>query len=304
MLAPNTYLHRLGFADDDRVVVFHADDIGMCQSTITAYADLIQCGSVSSVAMMVPCPWFPAAAALYREHPASLRLDVGAHLTLTSEWDVFRWRPLAITDPGTGLLDGEGCFHRLAAPVQADADPVAVARELEAQIEAALAAGLDLTHVDSHMLTLFHPKFLPLYFDLARAYRLPALMLRGGRDLWHHEGLSEAEIDGVLALTERVEAEGMPLFDTFHVMSLTEHDGRLEQGVQALAACPPGLTYFVIHPASDTPELRAMAPDWRCRVADLALFTSPAWAEAVAASGVKVIGYRELRDVMRAGMAP
>jgi hypothetical protein len=87
-------------------------------------------------------------------------------------------------------------------------------------------------------------------------------------------------------------------------MSLTEHDGRLEQGVQALAACPPGLTYFVIHPASDTPELRAMAPDWRCRVADLALFTSPAWAEAVAASGVKVIGYRELRDVMRAGMAP
>jgi chitin disaccharide deacetylase len=302
MQKPNPYLKRLGFSDDDRVVVLHADDIGMCQSTVAAYADLIECGSVSSVAMMVPCPWFPAAVGLYHEHPASLRLDVGAHLTLTSEWNPFRWRPLAITDPGTGLLDGEGYFHRLAAPVQADADPPAVARELEAQIETALAAGLDLTHMDSHMLTIFHPKFLPIYFDLARTYGLPAFMLRGERDFWLREGLSEAEADELLAVTERVEAEGLPLFDRLHVMSLTEHTGRLEAGVQALAACPPGLTHFVIHPAADSPELRAMAPDWRCRVADLALFTSQAWTDAVASSGVKVIGYREIRDVMRAGL--
>jgi predicted glycoside hydrolase/deacetylase ChbG (UPF0249 family) len=281
--------------------VLHADDIGMCQSTVSAYADLVECGSLSSVAMMVPCPWFPAAAAFYRSHPASLRLDVGAHLTLTSEWDTFRWRPLAITDPGSGLLDGEGYFHRLAAPVQAEADPQAVRRELVAQIETALAAGLDLTHMDSHMLTIFHPRFLPIYFDLAQTYQLPAFMLRGERDFWRREGLSEAEADELAAVTERVEAAGLPLFDSFYVMSLDQPAGRLEEATQALAACPPGLTHFVIHPAADTPELRAMAPDWRCRVADLALFTSPAWAQAVAASGVTVIGYRPLRDALRAG---
>jgi predicted glycoside hydrolase/deacetylase ChbG (UPF0249 family) len=301
MLKPNPYLKRLGLADDARVVVLHADDIGMCQSTVSAYADLVECGSLSSVAMMVPCPWFPAAATFYRNHPASLRLDVGAHLTLTSEWDTFRWRPLAITDPGSGLLDGEGYFHRLAAPVQAEADPQAVRRELVAQIETALAAGLDLTHMDSHMLTIFHPRFLPIYFDLAQTYQLPAFMLRGERDFWRREGLSEAEADELAAVTERVEAAGLPLFDSFYVMSLDQPAGRLEEATQALAACPPGLTHFVIHPAADTPELRAMAPDWRCRVADLALFTSPAWAQAVAASGVTVIGYRPLRDALRAG---
>jgi predicted glycoside hydrolase/deacetylase ChbG (UPF0249 family) len=301
MLKPNPYLKRLGLPDDARVVVLHADDIGMCQSTVSAYADLVECGSLSSVAMMVPCPWFPAAAAFYRNHPASLRLDVGAHLTLTSEWDTFRWRPLAITDPGSGLLDGEGYFHRLAAPVQAEADPQAVRRELVAQIETALAAGLDLTHMDSHMLTIFHPRFLPIYFDLAQTYQLPAFMLPGEHDFWRREGLSEAEAGELAAVTERVEAAGLPLFDSFYVMSLDQPAGRLEEATQALAACPPGLTHFVIHPAADTPELRAMAPDWRCRVADLALFTSPAWAQAVAASGVTVIGYRPLRDALRAG---
>jgi predicted glycoside hydrolase/deacetylase ChbG (UPF0249 family) len=301
MLKPNPYLQRLGLADDARVVVLHADDIGMCQSTVSAYADLVACGSLSSVAMMVPCPWFPAAVNFYRNHPASLRLDVGAHLTLTSEWDAFRWRPLAITDPGSGLLDGEGYFHRLAAPVQAEADPQAVRRELVAQLETALAAGLDLTHMDSHMLTIFHPKFLPIYFDLAQTYQLPAFMLRGEREFWRREGLSEAEADELAAVTGRVEAAGLPLFDSFYVMSLDQHEGRLEEATQALATCPPGLTHFVIHPATDTPELRAMAPDWRCRVADLALFTSPAWAQAVAASGVTVIGYRAIRDAMRAG---
>ncbi len=301
MLKPNPYLKRLGFADTDRVVVLHADDIGMCQSTVSAYADLVACGSVSSVAMMTPCSWFPAAAQLYRDHPHSARLDVGVHLTLTSEWNAFRWRPIANTDPGAGLLDSEGFFHRLAAPVQAEAQPEAVEREMQAQIETALAAGLDLTHMDSHMLTLFHPRFLPAYFRLGQAYGLPAFMLRGDRNDWRREGLNEAEAAELAALTEQVEARGLPLFDSFYAMSLSEHEGRLEEGAQALANCPAGLTHFVIHPCADTPELRAMAPDWRSRVADLALFTSEAWSQAVARSGVKVIGYREIRDALRAG---
>jgi predicted glycoside hydrolase/deacetylase ChbG (UPF0249 family) len=154
--------------------------------------------------------------------------------------------------------------------------------------------------MDSHMLTIFHPNFLPSYFKLAHDYGLPAFMLRGEREFWLREGLNETEADELAALTERIEAEGLPLFDSFYAMSLSEHTGRLEEGIQALAACPPGLTHFVIHPTTDTPEIAAMAPDYRSRVADLALFTSPAWSQAVANSGVKVIGYRALRDAMRA----
>jgi predicted glycoside hydrolase/deacetylase ChbG (UPF0249 family) len=298
---PNPYLERLGFAATDRVVVLHADDIGMCHSSVAAYAELVACGALSSAAMMAPCSWFPAAVAAYHQHPARPPLDVGVHLTLTSEWETFRWRPLAVTDRASGLLDAGGYFHRLAAPVRAQAAPEAVARELAAQIETALAAGLDLTHMDSHMLTLFHPRLLPIYFDLARAYRLPAFMLRAERDTWMRHGLSRAAANEIVAVTGRAEADGLPLFDSFYVMSLSAHAGRLEEGLQALAKCPPGLTHFALHPAADTPEIRAMAPDWRSRVADLALFASEAWKEVVAASGVKVIGYRALRDALRAG---
>jgi hypothetical protein len=93
----------------------------------------------------------------------------------------------------------------------------------------------------------------------------------------------------------------LPLFGRFSAMSLSEHERRLEEGRRPLADCPPGLTHFVIHRATDSPELRAMAPDWRSRVADLALSASVARKEAAAASGVRVIGFRAIREALRAG---
>ena len=90
MFQPNPYLKKLGFSNTDRLVILHADDIGMCQGSVAAYADLIESGILSSAAMMVPCSWFPAAAASYHQHRDTPKLDVGVHLTLTSEWDNYR----------------------------------------------------------------------------------------------------------------------------------------------------------------------------------------------------------------------
>jgi hypothetical protein len=91
-MPPNSCLKKLGFADTDRVVIVHADDIGMCEATLPAIADLFDFGFVSSAAMMVPCPWYPAAAAYAQAHP---ELDFGVHLTLNSEWEKMRWGPLS-----------------------------------------------------------------------------------------------------------------------------------------------------------------------------------------------------------------
>lgn len=300
MLTPNPYLKKLGLTENDRLVIFHADDIGMCQGSVSAYAALWEFGVLSSAAVMVPCPWFPAAVACYHQ-PHARQPDVGVHLTLTSEWSGFRWRPISTCDPNTGLLDADGYFHSRTPPVHAQADGAAVERELRAQVERARAAGLDLTHVDSHMLTLFHPRLLPYYFNVARENNLPAFMLRGDVAQWRARGYGAADAQALAQLTQVAEAQGMPLFDHFYFMSLDAHEARLEEAKQALAACPPGLTYFIIHPVTDTPELRAMAPDWRSRVADEALFLSDAWRTAIAESGVSVSGYRALRDAMRAG---
>ncbi len=170
----NPILRTLGFSPTDRVVILHADDIGSSQGTVAAYADLLAAGILSSAATMVPCPWFPAAAACCRQHGDDPRLDMGVHLTLNSEWDAYRWGPISTRDRASGLLDDEGYFPRREPAVQTQANLDAVEQELRAQIQRALAAGIDVTHIDTHMLTLFHPRLLPIYLRLSREHRLPA----------------------------------------------------------------------------------------------------------------------------------
>lgn len=108
MPSPNPVLKKLGFADDDRVVILHMDDVGMCHANVKAYRQLLDFGLMSSAAVMVPCPWFPAAAAVCRDYPHA---DLGVHLTLNSEWDVFRWSPISTADTASGLIDDEGYYY-------------------------------------------------------------------------------------------------------------------------------------------------------------------------------------------------
>lgn len=302
MVEVNPVLERLGFSREERVVIFHADDVGMCQATTGAYAELVEFGLLSSAATMVPCPWFPAAAAYCRHYQHTGKIDMGVHLTLTSEWETYRWGPISTTDPASGLLDEEGYFYRLAAPVRAGADAAAAGREMQQQIERGVAAGIDVTHIDSHMFTIYHPKLLPLYLDLARQYRIPALMVRSMERMLRLDVYDRETVEGMAQLVEAAEADGLPFVDDIFVMPLVfSVDDRLAYAKRILEGLPPGITCFIVHPAHDTPELRAMAADWPARVGDYHLFLSEAWREAVSRSGVQVIGYSALRDLIRSG---
>lgn len=301
-MSVNPVLRKLGLPDDARVVVLHADDIGMCHASLLAYEQTLPFGVLSSAATMVPCPWYPTTAEFCRAHAGDERLDMGVHLTLTSEWRAYRWKPLTTLDSATGLLDGEGYLHRLAAGVHEHAEIGAIEAELRAQIERALADGIDATHADTHMLTLFEGRLIPTYVKVALEYGLPPLVIRNmgswaGRDLTPME---RAGIDGSIA---QLESAGVPVFDHLEVLSLDDPENRLEEGKRALAAAPAGgLTNILHHMSADTGELRAIAPDWQCRVADCALFQSEAWRDAVQESGVTLIGFRVLRDLMRTEM--
>ena len=109
---PNPILKKLGYADDDRLVIIHTDDIGMCQASVDAFADLWAFGGITSGAVMVPCPWFLEAAKFSRENPEA---DLGIHITLTSEWDTYRWRPISTADRATGLFDDEDSYYLIGA---------------------------------------------------------------------------------------------------------------------------------------------------------------------------------------------
>src|SRR5262245_45874953 len=117
----NRILKKLGFAENDRVLILHADDIGMCQASVDAYADLLKFGIMSSAATMVPCPWYPAAVETFRAHQKNRHFDLGVHCTLNSEWSSFRWSPLSTHDPKSGLLDADGYFYNLSEPTQTHA---------------------------------------------------------------------------------------------------------------------------------------------------------------------------------------
>jgi len=276
-------LKKLGLSPTDRVVIFHADDIGMCEASVSAYAELLDFGLMSSAATMVPCPWFPATAKICRDNKE--KADMGVHLTLTSEWDNYRWRPLSTSDTKSGLLDQEGYFHRQEAPVQEKSDDEVVYHELKAQIERAISSGIDITHIDTHMFAIY-PTFTNLYIRLADEYQVPAFALQPGAEHDFPPPLSEAE------------AESRLLLDAWCVMSYEDHENRFEQARQLLEEIPNGITYFLLHPSKDSPELRAIAPDWRTRVADYQLFRDEKFRTYVKESGIQVIGWRALKDLL------
>jgi predicted glycoside hydrolase/deacetylase ChbG (UPF0249 family) len=294
-MTPNPALGRLGFADSDRVAIIHADDIGMCQASVTAFADLVAFGLISSGAAMVPCGWFPAAAAASRSRPAD---DMGVHLTLTCEWDAYRWGPISTCDRASGMIDGEGYFHRTTEQAQAHGQPQAVARELAAQVERALAAGMRPTHVDTHMGSVYSAAFLPAYLDVARRYRLAPMFFRDQEAGWRARGADADTAAGMARLSQQLEADGVPLLDNIAMMPLDAPDDRIGQAKRMFDSLPPGLTHFIIHPAQDTPELRALAADWPSRVADYQAFMSEELRAHVRDIGIQVIGYGALQELM------
>ncbi len=282
----NPVLRELGFAADDRVVLLHADDVGMCGASVDAFFELAGGRLRVSGSAMVPCAGFAEVAARCR---ARDDVDIGVHLTLTSEWDGYRWGPISNCDRASGLIDDEGCFHRNQNAWKS-IDRAAARAEIEAQVDRALAAGIDVTHVDTHMCACLHPCLADDYLALGRAHRVPVLVTRQPGWL---AALSRARV-------ERCERDGLPVFDDFRMLALDEPAaGGLERAKRAFEELAPGVTVVVAHPAADTPELRAIAPDWRQRVEDFEALRDPRLARHVRALGVELIGWRALRDLVR-----
>lgn len=276
--AVTSLAERLGFGADDRLLIVNCDDLGSSQAANTGVYDALRHGVATSASLMVPCPWARGAAADYRGE------DVGVQLTLNAEWDLYRWGPIT---QAPSLLDGDGGFPRTVTDVWEHADLDEVRRECRAQIERAIYWGFDVSHVDSHMGTLqLRPEFFDIYLDLAAEFALP---LR----------LSGAETERMIGFPFRSLAaeRGVVFPDHFLHVAGTGSRAKLERTVGELR---PGVTEVYAHPAHDTPELRAMSPDWRDRVDDHRLLVEdPGLRPALGRGGIHLIGYRQLRALMR-----
>jgi predicted glycoside hydrolase/deacetylase ChbG (UPF0249 family) len=273
-----TLAERLGFQPDARLLIVNCDDLGSSHAANVAIYECLRRGLGTSSTLMVPCPWAREAAAEYNGE------DVGVHLTLNSEWDLYRWGPIT---RAPSLLDGDGGFPRTVEDLWDHADMDEVRRELRAQVERAVLWGFDPTHLDSHMGSVqLRPEFFDAYLELAVEFRLPMRL----------SGASTQKLIG-FPFRDLAAAEGVVFPD--HLV-VPQGVGSREAILKAFTRLPPGVTELYLHPAVDTPELRASHPDWTGRVQDhqLLLEGSPIQEQAERA-GVTFIGYRELRDLMR-----
>ena len=270
---------RLGHPADAKLMIINCDDLGSSHAANVGVYDALRNGIATSATLMVPCPWAREAAARYRGE------DVGVHLTLNAEWDLYRWGPIT---HAPSLLDGDGGFPRTVEDVWDHADMEEVRRELRAQVERAIYWGFDVSHLDSHMGTLqLRPEFFDVYLELAVDFGLP---LR----------LSGASTEKTIGFPfRRLAAEEGVLFPDHFV--LVRGVGTRKVLERMLFDVRPGVTEIYVHPAVDTPELRAFAPDWPARVDDHDLVVNDHDIKALAdRAGVTLIGYREIRDLMRA----
>jgi predicted glycoside hydrolase/deacetylase ChbG (UPF0249 family) len=279
-----TLAERLGYPRDAKLVIVHADDLGMAHSVNLATMKAFETGPVNSGSIMVPCPWLPEIAAYARANPQA---DLGLHLTLTSEWTQFRWGPVSSKDRVASLLDPNGYFRLTESEAAKYADPKEVEQEIRAQIERAKALGIVPTHLDSHMGTLYQNKALfEVFLRVAREYKLPVRVAKAWftRPDFLPELLSPNDvfIDRVLDINPGVAPEDWAKFYS-----------------DALRKLEPGVTEIVIHLAYDDAEMRGATSDhpnwgaaWRQR--DFEFFTSDAFRKVLAENQIKLITWREL----------
>jgi hypothetical protein len=228
---------------------------------------------------MVPAPWARGAAAAYRGE------DVGVHLTLNAELDLYRWGPIT---QAPSLLDGDGGFPRTVDDVWEHADLDEVRREWRAQIERAVYWGFDVSHLDAHLGSVeLKPEFFDVYLDLAEEFCLPLRLPR-------------AEEQRRVGFPFRDLAAERGVVAPDHVVWLQPLIATSGDLGELLEELPPGVTELHLQPALDTAELRAAAPDWAARVAGHALLAGGGELARLAGRlGMARVGYRSLRALMR-----
>ncbi|HEX7019296.1 MAG TPA: polysaccharide deacetylase family protein [Gemmatimonadaceae bacterium] len=275
-----TLAERLGYPANAKLLILHADDIGVAHSQDSATFAALDAGAVSSTSAMVPTPWITEVAAYAKTHPDA---DIGLHLTLTSEWDTYKWGSVAPRDSVPSLYDSTGYLPNDVPPVVAHAKPQEVERELRAQIDRALALGIHPSHVDSHMGALFStPELIATYVKVARSYHLPYLSVKSDP----RSAPSDMMLDAVIVASPDVPRDHWMAFYT-----------------NAVAQLKPGVSEIIVHLAHDDSEMRAVTVNhepygaaWRQR--DFDVVTSAEFRKALQANHVTLIKWRDIQKAM------
>jgi predicted glycoside hydrolase/deacetylase ChbG (UPF0249 family) len=286
-----TWAQRLGWPADKRVVIFHADDVGMCYEANQAAQNALSKGLYKSAAAMVPCPWFNEMAAWCVAHPEH---DVGLHLTLTSEWKFYRWGPVAPRDQVPGLIDAQGYLHREVPGVVRSAVAREVAAEIHAQLARARQMGMKPSHIDTHMGTLYaRPDYTRAYMKMAMDENIPAMVIEmTPRTIAKFRAQGYPINDETRALSASYK---LPKLDDFHSVEPGKtYEEKRARFFEQLRLFPPGLHEIIYHPSMQTEGLKKITNSWQQRVWEERLFTDPAVQNYIKDNGIVVTSWKEV----------
>ena len=278
---------RLGYKSTDKLLIVNGDDVGMCHSANLATIESLEKGAMRSATIMVPCPWFLEIADYAKSHPDK---DFGIHLCHTSEWGKYRWDPVAPREQVPGLVDPLGYLWKSVEEVYANATPEQALIEGRAQIRRALAAGVDVTHIDSHMGTLqYSPDYMKSYLQLAVEFDLPVRMAS-------QETLARM---GHPELRNQFAAKGIISPDDFVFDQLkNEKNGVKNFWLDVVKNLKPGVTELYIHAGLPNEELKAITGSWSTRAQQYEVFThDEEMKRLIADQKIILIGYKPLRDL-------
>lgn len=291
-----TYAERLGFPAGARVVIFHSDDLGMCLQGNLGTMKSLKEGVVTSTSTMMPTPWVPGWLKILEQNP---NVDNGLHLTLTSEWDDYRWGPVAGKPAVPTLVDKQGCLWDNVGLVNEHGTADDVEREIRAQIDKALEMGLPVTHIDSHMGTLFsNLEFFKRYVKVGIEYKIPMLITGPNGPLM-------AKYEGDLAQTltaeglhEKVWAAGLPVLDdaTGQSYGWKTFDEKKKMFTEIVKELKPGVTEIIVHCTMRDENFDAISPSGDTRQADLDVTTDPEFVQLVKDEGIILTTWRELKE--------
>ena len=285
---PPSLAVRLGLPADAIVLIVNGDDVGVSHAANAATVASLERGLMTSATIMVPAPWFPEIAEYARTHRAA---DFGLHLVHTSEWKGVKWGAVSGRTVVPRLVDPQGYLWPDIQQLYAHGTPGEAAVEARAQIRKALDAGIDVTHLDSHMGALqFAEPYFQVYRELAKEFDLPIRMGSQATLERFGGGHQRAQLD----------ADG-----TIYPDYLIHGERRDREPVDAywrrmLEGLKPGVTELYIHAALPGEEMQAVTNSWKERATEYELFTNdPSIRALLERRGVRRIGYRALRDLQR-----